>query len=58
MTNREKINNMSNQEMAEYICGSYADCGCCPGYDYCDKNGTPANGIVKWLEAKAEEENE
>jgi len=58
MTNREKINNMTNQEIAEYICSSYADCGCCPGYNYCDKNGTPANGIVKWLEAEAEEENE
>lgn len=55
MTNREKINNMTNQEIAEYICSSYADCGCCPGYNYCNKNGKPANGVVKWLEAEAEE---
>lgn len=56
MTNREKINAISNQEMAEYICRSYGDCGCCPGYDYCEKSGEPANGMVKWLESEAEDE--
>ena len=57
MTNREKINAMSNQEIAEYICRSYADCGCCPGYDYCENSGEPANGMVKWLEMESEEES-
>ena len=57
MINRERINNMSNQEIAEYICRTFADCACCPGYDYCENNGKPANGMVKWLESEAEEES-
>ena len=58
MTNREKINNMSNQEIAEILCNAH-DFGCssCPAYNLCEFNGITANGFIKWLESEAEEES-
>lgn len=60
MKNREKLAQMSNQEIAEYICRTFSDCCvCCPGDYYCKRNSKPANGngLVKWLEHEAEEDD-
>ncbi len=52
MTNREKINRMTNQEMADYLCKN-TQCWECPAGKYCSLGHT---GYIDWLEAEAEEE--
>lgn len=52
MTNREKINRMTNQEMADYLCKN-TQCWKCPAGKYCSLGHT---GYIDWLEAEAEEE--
>ena len=56
MKNREKLAQMSNQEIAEILCDEH-DNGCsgCIGYKMCVFGGGRANGVRKWLESEAEE---
>ena len=62
MTNREKLNAMSDQELAELFCKAMEDiadktkgddwcCHICPATDLCKKKH---NGFKKWLEKEAE----
>ena len=53
-TNRERINNMTNEELAKLL-GSCSFCifiniDCCGNNDYDCKDG-----ILKWLESESEE---
>ena len=55
MTNRERLSKMSNEELAEFLCDAHEDCGECLGHSLCEYGGR-CNGLLKWLEAEAEEE--
>jgi len=55
MTNREKLAQMSNDELAEFICRQHILCFNCVGRDVCCTNG---NGAKTWLDAEAEDEAE
>lgn len=59
MKNREKLAQMSNQEIAEILCDEH-DNGCsgCIGYKMCVFGGGRANGVRNWLESEAEEDND
>lgn len=56
MTNRDKINAMSNQELALWMCYG-KDCMRCAGLEMCKGESEPGAGLRKWLEAEAEEDN-
>ncbi len=58
MTNRDKINNMTNEELADFIhnknfyCSYYCihtkeDCDCCSYFNF--------GCFIKWLESEVEE---
>ena len=63
MTNREKLNAMTDQELADLLCSTMekiADkttddndwcCDLCPVTKICDKK---QNGFLRWLEKEAE----
>lgn len=65
MTNRERMNAMSDDELAGYFCESMAsmlhivddesidECGICPVRKLCYKGH---NGFLAWLTAEVEEE--
>ena len=53
--NREKLARMSNQELAEYLC-SCTECYSCVGEELCVLGQGHGNGLRKWLEAEAKEE--
>ena len=55
MTNREKLAQMSNQELGEFICRQHTMCVNCIGQDMCGVNAT---GAIAWLEDEAEEDND
>ena len=57
MTNREKLAQMSNQELAEELCNVNLDCVGCLGYEWCVTDDGHANGLIKYLEAEAEEDD-
>ena len=50
MTNADCIRGMSDEELAEFICGS-TYCQDCPHCGECDNNG----GLLNWLQQPAEE---
>ena len=50
MTNADCIRGMSDEELAEFICGS-TYCQDCPQCGECDNNG----GLLNWLQQPAEE---
>lgn len=57
MTNREKLAQMSNEELGEFICRQHAFfCVNCIAQDICRTNNV--NGARVWLESEAEEDNE
>lgn len=58
MTNREKLAQMSNWELAEYICSYCVECYSCVGEELCEFGQGHGNGLRKWLDAEAEEDNE
>ena len=58
MTNRERLSKMSNEELAEVLCDANEDCEDCLGRDLCESGEGHGNGLQKWLEAEAEEEDE
>lgn len=53
MTNREKLNAMTNEELSKFLCGlmNADDCDTCPAQEYC-KIGR--NGFLAWLKADTE----
>jgi hypothetical protein len=55
MINREKLAQMSNDELAEFICEQHTMCINCIGQTECCTGG---NGVKVWLESEAEEDNE
>lgn len=55
MTNREKLAQMNNQELAEFICEQHTMCVNCIGQTECCTGG---NGVMVWLESEAEEEHD
>ena len=58
MTNRDKLNNMTNEELATFINNIVDPCIYCIIYDFCN-NCTPfiscENVICRWLESEVEE---
>lgn len=58
MTNREKLAQMSNQELAVFICTKHKSCTNCIGREYCVWGAGHGNGVLAWLESEAEEDNE
>lgn len=55
---RDMLSKMNNQELAEYLCVAFVrDCSECVGITMCEPNGGKANGLRKWLESEAEEDN-
>lgn len=52
-TNRDTLAQMDNHDLAVFICEWIEDCDLCPGCKYC-VHGAKANGLIKWLDAKAE----
>lgn len=55
MTNGEKIRQMDDWELAEFICQHMSDCDGCPGRNVCKRNFVKANGLKEWLKMEAEE---
>ena len=55
ITNREKLAQMSNDELAEFICCQHTMCVNCIGQTECCTGG---NGVKVWLEAEAEGDND
>jgi len=63
MTNRERLSQMTNEQLAAELCANhfYFDCSACPAEEMCDygDNIAPAgDGLIKWLNKRAEEDNE
>ena len=56
MTNREKLASMTDEELAEYVCNIDRMCSSCPGVRLCTYLGGHANGMIKWLQAEAEDD--
>ena len=56
MTNREKLASMTDEELAEYVCDLDRMCSGCPGSDLCVSDGCHANGMIKWLQMEAEDD--
>ena len=56
-TNREKLNNMSNEELAEVFVN--ANCNICiyksNNFDCFSSNWTCKDGVKQWLEQESEE---
>ena len=59
ITKRDMLSKMDNQELAEYLCVAFVrDCSECIGITMCVPDGGKANGLRKWLNAEAEEDND
>ena len=56
-TNADKIRDMSDEELAVWLCSKFDDCSpsTCPGANYCNGTDGKANGLVKWLKQPVEE---
>lgn len=58
MTNYKRVNNMSIEEMAEFLCDNF-DCAICPAYDqeYCASGNLKicSKAMKKYLESEATE---
>ena len=60
MTNRERLAQMTNEQLAAELCANhfYFDCSACPAEEICDygDNIAPAgDGLIKWLNKKVED---
>ena len=56
MTNREKLASMTDEELAKYVCDLDRMCSGCQGVRLCTYLGGHANGMIKWLQAEAEDD--
>lgn len=60
-TNADRIRTMSNEELAVWLCDLFSVDTCythCPGCDSCNDAGGLSNGLKKWLQQPAEEDND
>lgn len=59
MTNRKRLSQMGNYEIAEEMCHKI-ECSYCPFEEECynPDDVLPMNGFFKWLEEETEEDNE
>ena len=51
-TNADRIRNMSDEELAQFLCDR-TECHLCEADDYCTTKDGPSNGILKWLKMEA-----
>ena len=60
MTNRERLRQMDDAELAAYICSHFHanTCAECPGVDLCEWEKGRANGLRKWLQKEVEDDGE
>ena len=60
-TNADRIRAMSDEELAVWLCGLFSVLTCythCPGCDLCNDSAEESNGLKKWLQQPAEEDND
>lgn len=53
-TNADKIRNMTDEELADWLCRHIGTCTECVAEDMCEYTGVKANGLLKWLRQGAE----
>ena len=63
MTNREYIETLSNEKLAEFISQNVSECGVCPIKDYCDIEKYEFFRVcyrvwLRWLEDEHKKEEE
>jgi hypothetical protein len=59
MTNFDRVDNMTSDQLAEWLCLEVAECGGkCPGYMRCIPGDGCANGLKKWLKQTLPDEKE
>ena len=61
VTNADRIRAMSDEELAVWLCDLFSVDTCythCPGYDFCNDAGGLSNGLKKWLQQPAEEDDD
>lgn len=59
-TNADRIRAMSDEELAVWLCGLFSVLTCythCPGCDFCNDADGTSNGLKKWLQQPAEEDD-
>ena len=56
-TNREQLNQMSNEELARFIT-LYTDCSYCCAKSKCTPDGSCLTTFIKWLNQESEENND
>ena len=57
MTNIEKLKAMTDEEIAKAVC-EMTECKDCVGNDLCIQGDGEANGLIKWLQSEAVEDDE
>lgn len=63
MTNGEKIRNMTDEELAEFLFVALYDCRCCPIRKFCDETRPKmpivnCKSVIKiWLKSEVKNEN-
>ena len=59
LTNADRIRAMTDEELAVYLCRKFVDCeaNICPGTELCVAGGGKANGLKKWIQQPAEDNN-
>ena len=57
-TNREKLNQMTNEELAEILAMSSRSCKYCKYEDSGCYDSTCYSGILQWLNQESEENND
>lgn len=55
MTNREWINQMTDEELADWLCSQNMNCDTCTKRKLC--SWFRQDGFLKWLKQEAEEES-
>ena len=58
ITNRERLAQMNNEELAKYLCSASVECYSCLGENLCKIGQGHGNGLRKWLNAEVEEDND
>jgi hypothetical protein len=56
MKNREWLETLSDEDLAEVLCESHEYCSGCLGYTLCELGDGHANGLLKWLKEEHAEE--
>ena len=57
MTNREKLAQMSTEELSKIICNAIGGCDFCKFSKECFASNVCGKGLTNWLEAEVEENN-